>query len=128
MDHKAGILIGGFLVPLFLARFGYVKGAETQTARALLGIALAFSIGPSLFALLKAVALWIYPLDQKRVDDIERTFEQLIQEETPNRPDLMVWPETSVPGYLFQDPALHAWLNQVVRALDAAAVMSDSVR
>ena len=36
------------------------------------GIALAFSIGPSLFALLKAVALWIYPLDQKRVDGIER--------------------------------------------------------
>src|SRR5205823_3035962 len=35
---KAGILIGGFLVPLFLAQFGYVKGAETQTARALLEI------------------------------------------------------------------------------------------
>jgi len=69
---KAGILIGGFLVPLFLAQFGYVKGAETQTARALLGIAIAFSIGPALFALLKFVALLIYPLDQKRVDEIER--------------------------------------------------------
>jgi glycoside/pentoside/hexuronide:cation symporter, GPH family len=69
---KAGILIGGFLVPLFLAQFGYVKGAETQTAHALLGIALAFSIGPALFALLKAVALLIYPLNQKRVDEIER--------------------------------------------------------
>lgn len=68
---KAGILIGGFLVPLFLARFGYVKGAATQTAHALLGIALAFSIGPALFALLKAVALMIYPLNQKRVDEIE---------------------------------------------------------
>jgi GPH family glycoside/pentoside/hexuronide:cation symporter len=69
---KAGVLIGGFLVPLFLDRFGYVKGAETQTGHALLGIAIAFSIGPALFALLKAVALMIYPLDQKRVDDIER--------------------------------------------------------
>jgi GPH family glycoside/pentoside/hexuronide:cation symporter len=68
---KAGVLIGGFLVPLFLARFGYVKGAETQTAHALLGIAIAFSIGPALFALLKAIALMIYPLDQKRVDAIE---------------------------------------------------------
>jgi GPH family glycoside/pentoside/hexuronide:cation symporter len=48
------------------------KVQETQTGHALLGIALAFSIGPSLFALLKAVALWIYPLDQGRVDDIER--------------------------------------------------------
>ncbi|HEY5913582.1 MAG TPA: MFS transporter [Verrucomicrobiae bacterium] len=69
---KAGILIGGFLVPLFLARFGYVKGAATQTTTALLGIALAFSIGPALFALLKAVALTIYPLNQKRVDEIEQ--------------------------------------------------------
>ncbi len=69
---KSGILIGGFLVPLFLAKFGYVKGAESQTASALLGITLAFSIGPALFAILKAVALMIYPLDQRRVDEIER--------------------------------------------------------
>ena len=69
---KTGILIGGFLVPLFLAQFGYVKGAATQTVHALLGITLAFSIGPALFALLKAVALLIYPLNQKRVDEIER--------------------------------------------------------
>lgn len=69
---KTGILIGGFLVPLFLAQFGYVKGAATQTVHALLGISFAFSIGPALFALLKAVALLIYPLNQKRVDEIER--------------------------------------------------------
>ena len=69
---KTGILIGGFLVPLFLARFGYVKGAAIQTGHALLGIAIAFSIGPALFALLKAVALVIYPLNQTRVDEIER--------------------------------------------------------
>lgn len=68
---KAGILIGGFLVPLFLAKFGYVKGAAIQTEHALLGIALAFSVGPALFALLKAVALMIYPLNQKHVDEIE---------------------------------------------------------
>ena len=43
-----------------------------QSAGAIVGITLAFSIGPALFALLKAVALFIYPLDQKRVDEIER--------------------------------------------------------
>ena len=69
---KAGILVGGFLVPLFLSWFGYVKGAATQTNHALLGIALAFSIGPALFALLKFVALLVYPLNQKRVDEIEK--------------------------------------------------------
>lgn len=69
---KSGILIGGFLVPLFLAQFGYTKGAPSQTPRALLGITLAFSVGPALFALLKAAALMIYPLNQQRVDEIER--------------------------------------------------------
>jgi glycoside/pentoside/hexuronide:cation symporter, GPH family len=69
---KTGILVGAFLVPLFLDRFGYVKGAAQQTAHALLGITIAFSLGPALFALLKAAALLIYPLNQKRVDEIER--------------------------------------------------------
>jgi GPH family glycoside/pentoside/hexuronide:cation symporter len=70
---KTGILIGGFLVPLFLAQFGYEKGAASQTVRALLGITIAFSIGPALFALLKAVALMIYPLNQRRLDEIEQS-------------------------------------------------------
>lgn len=68
---KTGILVGGFLVPLFLDQYGYVKGASDQTAHALLGITIAFSLGPALFALLKAAALLIYPLDQKQVDVIE---------------------------------------------------------
>src|SRR5262249_19586330 len=58
---KTGLLVGGFLVPLFLDQFGFVRNA-TQTATALLGITLAFSLAPGLFALLKAGALLIYPL------------------------------------------------------------------
>ena len=68
---KTGLLVGGFLLPLFLDQFGFVRNAA-QTATALLGITLAFSIAPGLFALLKAGALLIYPLDQKRVDQIEQ--------------------------------------------------------
>lgn len=68
---KTGLLVGGFLLPLFLEQFGFVRNAA-QTATALLGITLAFSIVPGLFALLKAGALLIYPLNQKRVDEIER--------------------------------------------------------
>jgi GPH family glycoside/pentoside/hexuronide:cation symporter len=67
---KTGIMVGGFLLPLFLARFGYVKDAD-QTPSALLGITLAFSIVPGVIALLKAGALLIYPLSQRRVDCIE---------------------------------------------------------
>ena len=68
---KTGIMVGGFLLPLFLDRFGYVKDIE-QTPKALLGITLAFSIVPGIIALLKAGALLIYPLNQKRVDKIEQ--------------------------------------------------------
>jgi GPH family glycoside/pentoside/hexuronide:cation symporter len=68
---KTGIMVGGFLLPLFLQQFGFVRNA-VQTANALLGLTLAFSIAPGLFAVLKAGALIIYPLNQMRVDEIER--------------------------------------------------------
>ena len=67
---KLGILVGGYLVPKFLDHFGFVPNA-VQTPTALLGIALAFSIVPGALALLKAVALFIYPLDRKKVAEIE---------------------------------------------------------
>ncbi|MGA2497464.1 MAG: MFS transporter [Tepidisphaeraceae bacterium] len=68
---KTGMVVGGFLLPLFLDQFGYVKDA-TQTGPALLGITLAFSIVPGVIALLKAGAIMMYPLNQKRVDEIEQ--------------------------------------------------------
>jgi GPH family glycoside/pentoside/hexuronide:cation symporter len=68
---KTGLLVGGFLLPLFLDQFGFVPNTA-QTATALVGITLAFSLAPALFALLKAGALLIYPLDQNRVDQIEQ--------------------------------------------------------
>jgi GPH family glycoside/pentoside/hexuronide:cation symporter len=64
-------VIGGFVLPLFLDQFGFVRDAE-QTETSLLGILLAFSLVPGAIALLKAGALLIYPLDQRRVDEIER--------------------------------------------------------
>jgi glycoside/pentoside/hexuronide:cation symporter, GPH family len=68
---KTGGLAGIFLVPLFLQCFGFDRDADVQTRTALIGITLAFSVVPGLIALLKAVALLIYPLNQKRVDQIE---------------------------------------------------------
>lgn len=68
---KTGLLVGGFLLPFFLDQFGFVRNAP-QTTTAMLGITLAFSLAPGIFALLKAGALLVYPLNQKRVDEIER--------------------------------------------------------
>jgi glycoside/pentoside/hexuronide:cation symporter, GPH family len=67
---KTGVMVGGFLLPLLLNQFGFVRNAE-QTTTALLGITLAFSVFPGVLALLKGAALLAYPLNQKKVDEIE---------------------------------------------------------
>lgn len=77
---KTGSMIAGWLTPLFLAAFGFVRGAE-QTPSAILGITIAFSLAPFVFATLKAIALWIYPLNQAEVDRVER--ELLARRTTP---------------------------------------------
>jgi GPH family glycoside/pentoside/hexuronide:cation symporter len=77
---KTGNLVGVFLLSLFLFCFDFVQPKEVngimvylkQTPSALLGITLAFSLVPGSIALLKAAALLIYPLNQKRVSQIEK--------------------------------------------------------
>lgn len=71
---KTGSMIAGALVPVFLELFGFVRDAE-QTPTSLLGILLAFSIVPGIFALLKALALWWFPLDRKTVATMEQELE-----------------------------------------------------
>jgi glycoside/pentoside/hexuronide:cation symporter, GPH family len=68
---KTGTMLAGWLLPLFLDRFGFVRNA-VQEPRALFGLGLAFSVVPGVFALLKAAALWAYPLDRAMVERIER--------------------------------------------------------
>lgn len=68
---KTGTMVAGWLLPMFLSWFGFVSNVA-QTPDALLGLTLAFSLVPGFFALLKAVALWVYPLRRPEVDRIER--------------------------------------------------------
>jgi len=68
---KSGIVVGGFLLPLFLDQFGFVRNAA-QSATALLGITLAFTLVPGAIAMIKGAALLLYPLDQGLVDRIEQ--------------------------------------------------------
>ncbi len=67
---KSGSMVAGVLLPLFLAHYGFVRDVA-QTARSMFGITLAFSLMPALFAVLKAVSIWVYPLTQAKVDEIE---------------------------------------------------------
>jgi len=72
---KTGSMIAGVLLPLFLARFGFVREV-VQSPTALLGISLSFSLMPGLFAALKVAALWLYPLTQEKVDRIEQALRE----------------------------------------------------
>ena len=78
---KTGVTVGGFLLPWFLAFYGYVKPPEgtdyiEQSPRAIYGITLAFSLVPGIIALFKAGSLMIYPLNQKRVGQIEQELKE----------------------------------------------------
>ena len=53
--------------------------------------------------------------DKSYVEDIEKTYEHLVSQAAGSRPAMIIWPETSVPGYLLQEPSLRSWLTGVVR-------------
>jgi GPH family glycoside/pentoside/hexuronide:cation symporter len=68
---KTGTAVSGLLLPIILAKYGYIANVA-QTAASVLGITLTFSLFPAVFAVLKAIALWIYPLGKSKVDQIEQ--------------------------------------------------------
>ena len=69
---KTGSMIAGALAAGLLGYFGFVAN-ETQSERSLFGITLMFSVVPALFALGKAYAIWVYPLDAVKMREIEST-------------------------------------------------------
>jgi GPH family glycoside/pentoside/hexuronide:cation symporter len=68
---KTGTAVAGLLLPIILAKYGYVANVA-QTAASALGITLTFSLFPAIFAVLKGISLWIYPLGKSKVEQIEK--------------------------------------------------------
>ena len=68
---KTGTALAGLMLPWILAKYDYLPNVA-QSATSLLGITLTFSLFPAGFAVLKGIALWIYPLGKSKVDEIER--------------------------------------------------------
>lgn len=52
--------------------------------------------------------------DEKYEHDIRRTYEKLISVAVQSQPDIIIWPETALPGF-FEDHELRQWLNEQVR-------------
>jgi len=68
---KTGTMIAGFLGGWLLGLFDFVPNQE-QSENAIRGILLMFSIIPAGFAGAKAAALFLYPLNRRKVIEIER--------------------------------------------------------
>lgn len=68
---KTGTALAGLMLPWILAKYDYLPNVA-QSATSILGITLTFSLFPAGFAVLKGIALWIYPLGKSKVDEIER--------------------------------------------------------
>jgi len=57
------------------------------------------------------------------VSEIKTTYETLAKRAEEAKAELIVWPETSVPGYLIQDLSLRAWLTKVIWRTDATHIV-----
>ncbi|MBN2319397.1 MAG: MFS transporter [Acidobacteria bacterium] len=68
---KTGSMIAGFIGGWMLSLFGFVPNQE-QSPGSIWGIMLMFSIIPAFFAVCKGISLWIYPLDRRKVLEIEQ--------------------------------------------------------
>jgi GPH family glycoside/pentoside/hexuronide:cation symporter len=67
---KTGTAFAGLMLPWILAKYDYLPNVA-QSATSILGITLTFSLFPAGVAVLKGIALWIYPLSKAKVDQIE---------------------------------------------------------
>lgn len=65
--HQLGLGVAGFLLGLMLQWFGYLEGAEAQSASAVLGVRVAFGILPAVFLVAAAVLLQRYRITRERL-------------------------------------------------------------
>lgn len=67
--HQLGLGVAGFLLGVFLDSFGYVGGADVQSARAVLGVRLAFAVIPGVFLVAAALLLQRYQITRERFEE-----------------------------------------------------------
>ncbi|MCU6669845.1 glycoside-pentoside-hexuronide (GPH):cation symporter [Enterobacteriaceae bacterium H4N4] len=67
---KLGVAVGGAILGWVLAGFEYQSGAVEQSAQAVQGVVWLFTLIPSLFYLLTAIAIKFYHLDEQAMNNV----------------------------------------------------------
>ena len=70
-SHKLGLAVGAGLAGIILGAFGFVAN-EVQNEESLQGIRMVFSILPAIFAVLSAVAIIFYKIDNNTLKQMEQ--------------------------------------------------------
>ncbi|MNC18309.1 Inner membrane symporter YicJ [compost metagenome] len=65
---KLGVAIGGALTGWGLAAFGYQAGVEQQSAEAVQGVLILFTVLPAIFYLITAISIRYYKLTEERMN------------------------------------------------------------
>ena len=127
----------GFLIVAFNLTIALVSDPARRTQKRLWIAAPALVAASCLFGIYRLseaapapsqtipVALLQGSIDQYKkwspayVTEIEQTYRDLAIKASQQKPKIIVWPETSIPGYLMQDPPLWQWLQSVIRPTGA---------
>jgi Na+/melibiose symporter-like transporter len=67
--HQLGLGIAGLILGVFLEAFGYVGGADVQSAGAVMGVRIAFASIPGVFLVAAALLLGRYRISRDRFDE-----------------------------------------------------------
>lgn len=73
---KLGVAVGGWLIGLILAYYGYDGKAETQSPEAIRGIVLSLTLFPAIGHFLLIPIVSFYKLNKKRCDEIRAELDQ----------------------------------------------------
>jgi len=75
-SHKTGLAIGAGLAGFILSWFGYVEGATTQTAQAVMGIKMMFCIVPGILLILASISVLFYKITPEITKQMEIDLEK----------------------------------------------------
>ncbi len=74
---KPAASIGPVIATLIFLAFGFVQGADTQSAEALIGIKILFLLVPAILAAISLIFIYFYPWHGEKLEEMRRKLEEI---------------------------------------------------